>query len=73
MSDHTWKVVVGGLVAMGGAGVAYMGQWALSGDLGQYGPIAAAMSAVVLNAVRVWWKSFDGGTVPAPISEATDE
>ena len=46
------KVGIGAILAGAGAGLAYLSQWLSGHDLGQFGPIAAAVLSVAVNFVR---------------------
>lgn len=57
-SDALWSILKGALIAMGGAATVYF-----SGiDWGQYGPWAAAIAAILLNALRKIIETADPST-----------
>lgn len=53
LDKEKWvSVGKGALIAAVGAALAYLSQWATSADLGQFGPLLAAILAVLVNAFR---------------------
>lgn len=52
MSDKAKSVLKGAAMAAAGAVLAYAGEWVSGGELGQWGPMVAALLAIATNAVR---------------------
>jgi hypothetical protein len=52
MWEKAQKVLIGALIAGGGAFLTYLAQWVSGADLGVYGPLAAAVIATLINALR---------------------